>query len=124
MPHVVMPFLAYRCRLNQVLSDLIKFITALPIEATLISLPPGPLLELICMAADRQLTAVWLNLASRLVVQLDPPSFISLKPEPGGEVRRLVDQAAQSLVISSLRSLSAPGAMETVRWTTLTCLKD
>ncbi|KAF9513538.1 hypothetical protein BS47DRAFT_1393254 [Hydnum rufescens UP504] len=96
-----------------VLSELIKFITALPSEATLISLPPGPVLELVCMAADRQLTAVWLNLASRLVVQLDPPSFISLKPEPGGQVRNLVDQAAQSLVISSLRSLGTPGAMET-----------
>ena len=101
-------------RTLQAISDLIRSITSLPLEATLVSLPPAPLLELVCLAADRQLTGVWLTLVSRLVVQLEPPSFISLKTEPGGDTRQLVDQAARSIVISSIRVLQMPGVMEEV----------
>lgn len=88
--------------------------TTLPLEVTLISIPPAPLLELVCLAADRQLTAVWLTLVSRLVVQLEPPSFISLKTEPGGDTRQLVDQAATSIIVSSMRVLRTPGVMDDV----------
>lgn len=101
-------------RALQAISDLIRSITSLPSEITLISLPPAPLLELVCLAADRQLTAVWLTLVSRLVVQLEPPSFISLKTEPAGDTKQLVDQAARSIVISSIRVLQVPGVMEEV----------
>src|SRR5882762_1559688 len=45
----------------QAMSDLVKSITALPLDITLITLPAGPLLEQICIASQRQLTAVWLT---------------------------------------------------------------
>lgn len=107
------PFIDIQHQL-QAISDLIKAITTLPLEATLLSLPPAPLLELTCIAADRQLTAVWLNLAARLVVQLEPSSFISLKTEPEDMTRQLVTQAAQSIIVSSLRVLQSPTVMNDV----------
>lgn len=91
-----------------------RSITSLPLEATLISLPPAPLLALVCLAASRQLTGIWLALVSRLVVQLQPPSFLSLKAEAGGDTKELVDQAAQSIIVSSMRVLQVPGVMEEV----------
>ncbi|KAF8331847.1 armadillo-type protein, partial [Cantharellus anzutake] len=94
------------------ISELFKYMTALPEEATLISLPPAPLLELICVAANRQLTAVWLGIAAKLVLQLQPTSWTSLKPEPDEEILALVRQATLSLTVSSLRTLSEEGAME------------
>jgi hypothetical protein len=35
-----------------------------PLHATLLSLPPAPLLKLVCRVAQRQLTAIWLALAN------------------------------------------------------------
>lgn len=99
---------------GQAVSDFVRSVTSLPLEATLISLPPAPLLELVCLAASRQLTSVWLALVSRLVVQLQPPSFISLKAEAEGDTKQLVDQAAQSIIVSSMRVLQVPGVMEEV----------
>ncbi|KAF8305820.1 hypothetical protein DL93DRAFT_2065964, partial [Clavulina sp. PMI_390] len=98
--------------LADAISDFVKFITSLPHEATLISLPPAPILELVCAAASRQLTGVWLNLVSRLVVQLHPASFVSLKAEAAGETKLLVDQATQSIIVSSVQTLTSPGVME------------
>jgi len=94
------------------LSDLIKAITALPADATLLSLSPEPLLELICLAAEQQITGVWLSLATMLIIQLDPPSPSSLKAVPNIQSHLLMDRVAQSLISSSLRNLVLLGVME------------
>jgi hypothetical protein len=98
-----------------VISDLFKSITALPSDATLLSLEPATLLELACAAANRQLTAVWISLSEILIFLLDPPPILTLKSSPGETERSLVAEAAQSLIHSSLRDLSQPGVMESVR---------
>ncbi|KAG8959657.1 hypothetical protein FRC03_007658 [Tulasnella sp. 419] len=97
---------------SEALSDLIKAITALPADSTLLSLPPAPVLELVCEAARRQITAVWLNLAMMLVAQLDPPSFVTLKAIPKEEATQIVDSATRILVETTLSVLAAPGVME------------
>ncbi|KAI0937932.1 hypothetical protein AcW1_002387 [Taiwanofungus camphoratus] len=99
---------------SDALSDLFKAITSLPSDTTLISLPPDPLLELVCMASQRQLTAVWLSLATMLVVQLDPPALVptTFKPIPSREAQAVVLNVLVVLLQVSLNSLSQPGAME------------
>ncbi|THH20956.1 hypothetical protein EW146_g521 [Bondarzewia mesenterica] len=99
---------------SDALSDLFKSITALPADASLISLPPAPLLELVCRAAQRQLTAVWLSLANMLVVQLDPPSLrpTALRAVPSLEAIAIVRDVVNVLVQTSLNFLSVPNAME------------
>ncbi|CUA76173.1 Myb-binding protein 1A [Homo sapiens] [Rhizoctonia solani] len=97
-------------------SELIKSITALPSDATLLSLSPEPLLELVCTAARVQLTAVWLSLAALLVVQLDPPMWPRLTKESDVEVQRrtsIVAQATSGLVAAGLTMLNSGAAMET-----------
>ncbi|ELU38720.1 hypothetical protein AG1IA_07249 [Rhizoctonia solani AG-1 IA] len=97
-------------------SELIKSITALPSDATLLSLSPEPLLELVCTAARVQLTAVWLSLAALLVVQLDPPMWPRLNKESDVEVQRrtgIVAQATSGLVAVGLTMLNSGAAMET-----------
>jgi hypothetical protein len=43
-------------------------------------------LEIVCFAAQRQLTAVWLSLASILIAQLNPPVFsLNMKSGPTPE---------------------------------------
>jgi hypothetical protein len=95
---------------------MIKAITSLPLDATLLSLLPGPLLELVCHAAKKQLTAVWLSLASMLIVQLDPPSLLPpiVKPGPNSEAEETVLRALPSLLEAGLSLLGQPGAMESV----------
>ena len=102
--------------LEKALSDLFKSITSLPSDMTLISLPPGPLLELVCISAQRHLTAVWLSLASMLIIQLDPPSLFpsTLKSGPNPEVLAIVSQVFPILLETALSSLGQPGAMEAV----------
>lgn len=107
----------------QAISDLFKSITALPSDATLISLPPAPLLELVCRAAQRHLTAVWLSLANMLIVQLDapPPFSISsraqaLKVQPSAEVLGMVRDVVRLLVevTVGMFGLGQIGGMEDV----------
>ncbi|KAH8988411.1 ARM repeat-containing protein [Lactarius akahatsu] len=83
-------------------------------DATLISLPPGPLLELVCRAAQRQLTAVWLALANMLIIQLDPPaSFtVSLRAVPSNEVLTVVRDVVGVLLQVTLDTLGVEGGME------------
>ncbi|PCH43249.1 ARM repeat-containing protein [Wolfiporia cocos MD-104 SS10] len=99
---------------SDALSDLIKAITSLPSDITLLSLPPVPLLELICLAAQRQLTAVWLSLATMLAIQLDPPSLIPtiFKAIPSDETRAVVLNVLLILVQTTLNAMSQSGAME------------
>ncbi|KAI9431177.1 ARM repeat-containing protein [Lactarius indigo] len=99
---------------SEALSDLFKSITALSADATLISLPPGPLLELVCRAAQRQLTGVWLALANMLVIQLDPPApyTASLRAVPSNEVLTVVRDVVAVLLQVSLDTLGVEGGME------------
>ncbi|KAI0262791.1 ARM repeat-containing protein [Gloeopeniophorella convolvens] len=99
---------------SEALSDLFKSITALSTDATLISLPPAPLLELVCRAAQRQLTAVWLALANMLVVQMNPsvPFTASLRSTPSQEVLTIVRDVLNVLLRTTLHALGVEGAME------------
>lgn len=95
------------------LSDLFKSITSLPTDVTLISLPAGPLLELICMAIQRQVTATWISLATILVAQLNNPVFaLSFKPGPKLESEAVVHGALPVLLRSVLGMMAMHGAME------------
>ncbi|KAI0290272.1 armadillo-type protein [Multifurca ochricompacta] len=100
--------------ISEALSDLFKSITALSADATLLSLPPGPLLELVCRAAQRQLTAVWLALANMLIIQLDPPApfTVSLRAVPSQEVLSVVRDVVGVLLQATLETLGVEGAME------------
>ncbi|CCM04086.1 uncharacterized protein FIBRA_06245 [Fibroporia radiculosa] len=96
------------------LSEVFKAITSLPSDVTLLSLPPGPLLEVICLASQKQLTAVWLSLATMLIIQLDPPTLVptTFKPIPGGEADGIVLSVLAILLQTALSFLGQPGTME------------
>ena len=97
------------------MSDLFKSITSLPSDTTLISLPAGPLLELVCLAAQRQLTAAWLSLAAILFAQLNPPVFsLNAKSGPTREAQIYVERLLPVLLQCGLGSLSMDGAMDAV----------
>ncbi|KAI0341153.1 ARM repeat-containing protein [Trametopsis cervina] len=100
--------------ISYALSELIKAITSLPTDVTLVSLPPGPLLELICVASQKQLTAVWLSLATMLIIQLDPPSLLpaTFKAIPTSETHTIVLNVLASLLQTSLTFFSQPGSMK------------
>jgi hypothetical protein len=80
-------------------------------------LPPAPLLELVCGAAQRQLTGVWLALANMLIIQLDPPApyTVSLRGVPSQEVLAIVRDVVDVLLRVTLNTLGVEGAMEAVR---------
>lgn len=98
------------------MSDLVKSITALPLDITLITLPAGPLLERVCLASQRQLTAVWLTLASMLIVQLAKPTLdlANLKFVPNADAQGILSSALPVILDASLSTLGQPGAMEAV----------
>jgi hypothetical protein len=100
----------------QAMSDLVKSITALPLDITLITLPAGPLLEQICIASQRQLTAVWLTLAGMLIVQLSKPilDLSTLRFIQNPEAQGTLSHALPVLLEASLSALGQPGAMEAV----------
>ncbi|KAJ7056646.1 armadillo-type protein [Mycena amicta] len=89
-----------------------KAITALPDDITLISLPPAPLLGVVCQAAGRRLTAVWLSLAAILIGQLNPPPLLLTdKSGPTQEAEQYVRDALRILVSAGLGLFAAPGGM-------------
>jgi len=93
----------------------VKAITSLPADTTLVTLPASPLLELVCLAAQRQLTATWLSLAAILIAQLNPPVFsLSLKGGPKPEAELTIRQLLPILLQCSLAYLGAGNAMENV----------
>ncbi len=109
---------------SEALSDLFKSITALSVDATLLSLPPAPLLELVCGAAQRQLTAVWLALATMLIIQLNPTSLTApLRVVSSQEVLAIVRGVVNVLLQATLTALSVEGAMEAVRQHPLECVR-
>lgn len=105
---------AFVDNLNQALSELIHAITSLPTDVTLLTLPPGPVLELVCMAAQTQLTAVWLSLTTSLIVQLDPPSLLptTFKSVPTHEAEQIALNVLGVLLQTSLSVLGQPDALE------------
>ncbi|KAJ7339851.1 hypothetical protein DFH08DRAFT_1013365 [Mycena albidolilacea] len=78
---------------GQALSELFKAITALSADLTLLSLPAGPLLGVLCRTAGRRVNGVWLALAAIL------------------EAEACARQAAGALVTAALGVLGAPGGM-------------
>lgn len=79
---------------------------------TLITLPAGPLLELVCVAAQKQLTAAWLTLAAILIAQMNPPALlVSLKSGPTPEAEAIARAALAVLLQASLSTLGQVGAM-------------
>jgi len=101
---------------QKALSDLLKSITSLPADITLISLPAGPLLEIVCFATLRQLTAMWLSLASILIAQLNPPvlSLNAVKSGPTGEAVEVVRRLLPVLMECGMEVLGGEGYMEGV----------
>ncbi|TFK73053.1 ARM repeat-containing protein [Pluteus cervinus] len=100
---------------SQALSDLFKSITSLPPDITLISLGGGPMIELVCLAVQRQLTATWLSLFAILTAQLNPPpAFInlSIKLGPSPEAEAIMRSALPLVLQCALGVLAQPGAME------------
>ena len=81
---------------------------------TLISLPPDPLLELVCGALQRLPNAVWLSLSGKLIRQLDPPSLTTLLSVPSAEANATVLQALPLILDASLNFFQNEGAMEAV----------
>ncbi|KAH8077079.1 ARM repeat-containing protein [Cristinia sonorae] len=96
------------------LSDLFKAITALPSDLTLLSLSAEPLLEIICVASQRQLTAVWLSLATMLTIQLDPPTLLPplFKTPPNTAAHGVVLNVLAVLLQAAMQLFSQPGAMQ------------
>ncbi|KAI0791113.1 ARM repeat-containing protein [Abortiporus biennis] len=100
--------------ISDAISDLYKAITALPTDTTLLSLSPEPLLELICVAVQKQLTSVWLSLAQMLIIQLNPPTILPtlFKPIPSSDADTIVLNVLGVLSQTTLSLFSQPGAME------------
>ncbi|KAK0200747.1 armadillo-type protein [Desarmillaria ectypa] len=114
---------------GQAINELVKSITSLSSDATIISLPPAPLLSLVCMAAQRQLTASWLALATMLFAQMNPPPPMPLTGDEDGLLkhreaelerqRAEEEERAKAVVIEvlpillnvSLSFMAVPGAM-------------
>lgn len=114
----VMELWSTDAEVGQAMSDLFKSITSLPSDATLISLDPGPMIELVCFAAQRQLTGTWLSLFAILTAQLNapPPSIsspIKLGPTPESEL--IMRNALPVILQCSLSAMGQPGAMGAVR---------
>jgi len=101
--------------LSQTLSEFIKAMTSLPSDMTLISLPSGPLLKIVCLAAQKHLTGAWLSLISMLVIQLDPPSLLPPRfKTTNEEAEMVISQILPGLLQDSLVFLGQPGVMEDV----------
>ncbi|KAG7094032.1 hypothetical protein E1B28_007654 [Marasmius oreades] len=108
----------------QAVNELVKSITSLPADMTLISLPAPPLLEIVCFALHRQVTASWLSVAGILITQLSPPPPIPLSDKEKEEIRAkervAQDEQAKAVVAgilpsilsTSLALLGSPGGME------------
>jgi len=89
--------------------------TSLPSDMTLISMPSGPLLKIVCLAAQKQLTGAWLSLISMLVIQLDPPSLLPPRFKiTNEEAQMVISQILPGLLQDSLIFLGQPGLMEDV----------
>ena len=109
-------FERYSHVISHAINELVKAITALPSDTTLLTLQPEPLLELICAALQQQLTAIWFNLVQMLVTQLNPPSILPplFKPIPTAEAHAVILNVLAVILQTSLAFFSQPGNMENV----------
>lgn len=112
----------------QELNDLVKSITSLPSDATLITLSAPPLLEIMCFALQRQPTASWLTLAGILFNQLSPPPPMPLRGRDAEKEERqakahaeleeqaklVVSGALPAMLNPTLAVLGSPNGMENV----------
>ncbi|WVR03182.1 hypothetical protein IAU60_000173 [Kwoniella sp. DSM 27419] len=74
------------------ISSLLKHAT-LSSSSTLISLPPLPLLTLVCLACERAPSALWMSLASTLTLRINPPvSPLVKQREKTEEEKRIAEQ--------------------------------
>ncbi|KAI4518124.1 hypothetical protein K525DRAFT_209319 [Schizophyllum commune Loenen D] len=84
------------------LSDLIKALSAAaPLDTGLLTVPPAPLMELICTALQRSVNSTWLALLSKLTASLtaatrDPDS--PFKRDPGEEARAVVSRIFPAVI--------------------------
>ncbi|KIY50663.1 ARM repeat-containing protein [Fistulina hepatica ATCC 64428] len=92
------------------LIDLCKAITSLPSDTTILTLPAAPLLQLVCFATQRQVTASWLSLAAILIGQMSSRSFFG-KREGDAEATELITQLLPVLLQNALGFLGQPNAM-------------
>ncbi|KAJ3980905.1 armadillo-type protein [Lentinula detonsa] len=110
----------------QALNDLVKSITSLPDDVTLISLSAPPVLEIVCFALQRQPTASWFALAGILTNQIVPELPISIRGESAEKAERrakiveayekqaeeIVARTLPIILNASLSVLGTPGGME------------
>ncbi|KAL1742231.1 armadillo-type protein [Schizophyllum fasciatum] len=84
------------------LSDLIKALSAAaPLDTGLLTVPPSPLMELVCSALQRSVNGTWLALLSKLTASLtaatrdhDSP----FKRDPGEEARAVVARVVPTVI--------------------------
>jgi hypothetical protein len=108
----------------EALSDLFKSMTASSESPTLVALSPVPLLQLLSAAAERQLNAIWLALASTLILRIAPQSaFLSkrmseqdeiLAQQSASQAQAAVADSARRLFGATAPVLGAPGGMHEV----------
>lgn len=106
------------------MSDLFKSMTASSESPTLVALSPVPLLQLLSAAAERQLNAIWLALASTLILRIAPQSaFLSkrmseqdeiLAQQSASQAQAAVADSARRLFGATAPVLGAPGGMHEV----------
>ncbi len=105
------------------ISSLVKHAT-LSSSETLVSLSPLPLLALVCSAAERIPSALWMSLASTLTLRINaPPSFLTQKRQKTPLEEELykaeeeerwtaIANAAERLVPIAVAGLSGEGVRE------------
>ncbi|TRM56832.1 hypothetical protein BD626DRAFT_517577 [Schizophyllum amplum] len=84
------------------LSDLIKALSAAaPLDMGVLTVPPAPLMELVCGALQRSVNGTWLALLAKLTASLtaatrDPDS--PFKRDPGEEARAVVSRVLPAVI--------------------------
>ncbi|KIY73852.1 ARM repeat-containing protein [Cylindrobasidium torrendii FP15055 ss-10] len=81
--------------IGQAINELVKSITALPGDITILTLPAPPILSLICRALQRQITASWLALATTLFSQMKQPVPFPISGPPTEEKSQREAEIAQ-----------------------------
>jgi hypothetical protein len=107
------------------ISSLVKHSTLAPTD-TLISLSPLPLLSLVCAAAEMAPSALWMALASTLILRINsPPSALTKKRDLSAEEKvqheaeekirwDVVGNAAARMVVVARNTLSEVNGLRDV----------
>ncbi|CAK5270766.1 unnamed protein product [Mycena citricolor] len=96
-----------------VLGDVVKSITALPADVTLLTLPGPPVLRLVVSVAEQQLSASWLSLAAGLVAAMNPPpAILAARTQPNAEAEECVTAALGVLARAGLRVFEGNGIVD------------